>query len=49
MFHEGTDVGLMLRKSSFQDQIDPETIEEIHMRLASQIWEQKGNVPWLQF
>ena len=32
MFHEGTmDVGLMQRKSIFQDTIDPESIEEILM------------------
>ena len=38
MFHEGTmDVGLMQRKSIFQDTIDPESIEEILMGLASQI------------
>ena len=38
MFHEGTmDVGLMQRKSIFQDTIDPESSEEILMGLASQI------------
>ena len=45
MFHEGTmDVGLMQRKSIFQDTIDPESIEEILMGLASQIGEREDNV-----
>ena len=44
MFHEGTmDVGLMQRKSIFQDTIDPEPIEEILMGLASQIGLRKNN------